>query len=383
MSIIKELLSSLINARISGFELLHMGKKAKSVISILSGDGIGPEVMKEALKVLEVAGNRHNFQYELKFGFIGGAAFDRFGVPFPERTKKLCLETDAVLLGSVGGSRWNKLPYEKRPEIGGLLSLRKMMKLYANIRPLTCYKELTEISPLSPSVISKKVDLVIVRELAGGIYFSKPKYIREDEGLDTLCYTRKEVRRIANVAFQIAARRKKIVTSVDKANVLNSSMLWRRIVSEVALDYPEIEIRHMYVDNAAMQMILKPHQFDVILTTNLFGDILSDESAAISGSLGLMPSVSLGDTIHLYEPAGGSAPDITGKGIANPIAMILCIALMLDYTFELPAASREIVYSIEQIIKQGFKTPDIAMKNQRAVTTLELGNAICEFLNDM
>ncbi len=360
-----------------------MAKNKPSVIAVLSGDGIGPEVMQEAVKVLEIAGKRHNLKYELKFGFIGGAAYDRFGDPLPEKTKKLCLESDAVLLGSVGGSKWDNLPQEKRPETGGLLPLRKVMKLFANIRPLNFYEELTEISPLSSSVINKKVDLVTVRELAGGIYFSKPKYLSEDEGLDTMLYKKEEVRRIATVAFQLATRRKKLVTSVDKANVLNSSMLWRKIVNEVALEYPGIEIRHMYVDNAAMQLILNPHQFDVILTTNLFGDILSDESAAISGSLGMMPSVSLGDNTHLYEPAGGSAPDIAGKGIANPIAMILCISLMLDYTFGKTAAAKEISYSIEQIIKQGLRTPDIAMKNQKTVTTEEMGNAVCEFLIQM
>jgi len=359
---------------------MNMTKKRQRRIVVLSGDGIGPEIMKEALKVLEISGKRHDLRYELKVGFIGGAACDRFGVPFPEETKRLCVESDAVLLGSVGGSKWDNLPYEKRPEIGGLLDLRKTLKLYANIRPLIFYQELKEISPLSPSIINKGVDLVIVRELAGGIYFGQPKSLSADEGLDTMIYKREEVRRIATLAFQLASSRRKKVTSVDKANVLSSSMLWRRVVSEVALEFPGIEIRHMYVDNAAMQMILNPHQFDVILTTNLFGDILSDESAAISGSLGMLPSVSLGKANHLYEPAGGSAPDIAGKGIANPVAMILCIALMLDHSFGMQDASKEIFYSVGQIIKQGYRTRDIVSVNQKPVTTRAMGDAVCEFL---
>lgn len=353
----------------------------KRIIAVLPGDGIGPEIMKEAIKVLKIAEKRHGLPCELKSGFIGGAACDRFGLPFPEETRRLCDESDAVLLGSVGGSKWDDLPYEKRPEIGGLLALRKALKLYANIRPLIFYKELKDISPLAPSVIKENIDLVIVRELAGGIYFSQPKSISADQGLDTMLYQREEVRRIATLAFQLAESRRKRVTSVDKANVLNSSMLWRRVVSEVALEFPEVETRHMYVDNTAMQLILNPRQFDVILTTNLFGDILSDESAAISGSLGMLPSFSLGETIHLYEPAGGSAPDIAGKGIANPVAMILCVAFMLEHTFGMPDASREIFYSVEQIVKQGYRTPDICSDNQKAVTTAVMGDAVCEYLD--
>lgn len=362
---------------------LNMTKKRQRIVAVLSGDGIGPEIMREAIKVLEIAGERHNLPYELKFGFIGGAAYDRYGVPFPEETKKLCLDSDAVLLGSVGGSKWDDLPNEKRPEIGGLLALRKALELYANIRPLIFYKELSDISPLSPSIVDKDVDLVVVRELAGGVYFGLPKSLSADEGLDTMIYKQEEVRRIATLAFQLASSRKKRVTSVDKANVLNSSILWRNIVNEVALEFPEIEIRHMYVDNAAMQLILNPHQFDVILTTNLFGDILSDESAAISGSLGMLPSFSLGKATHLYEPAGGSAPDIAGKGIANPVAMILCVAFMLDHSFGMQDASREIFYSVEQVIKQGFRTGDIASVDQKPVTTEEMGDAVCKFLDKL
>ena len=357
-----------------------MPKTTQKIIAVLSGDGIGPEVMREAIKVLEIVRERHNLSFKLRYGCIGGEAYDRFGSPLPEETKRLCGEADAVLLGSVGGRKWDDLPPEKQPETGGLLALRRMLKLYANIRPLIFYKELKEISPLSPSVIAEGADLVIVRELAGGIYFSLPKSLSADEGLDTMLYKRKDVHRIASLAFQMADSRGKKLTSVDKANVLNSSRLWRSIVNEVAVEYPEIEVQHMYVDNAAMQMILNPQQFDVILTTNLFGDILSDESAAICGSLGMLPSVSLGDTKHLYEPAGGSAPDIAGKGIANPVAMILSVALMLDHTFRNQVASREIFYSVGQIITQGYRTPDIAAVDQKPVTTKAMGDAVCEYL---
>ncbi len=360
-----------------------MEEERKQVIAVLPGDGIGPEIMQEALKILETAGKRHRLRYELKHGHIGGAACDRFGEPLPAETRRICLEGDAVLLGSVGGEKWDGLPQEKRPEIGGLLALRKLLGLYANIRPLTLFKELKDISPLSSSIINQGVDLVIVRELAGGIYFGRPKSLDEDEGSDTMRYSRREVRRIASLAFRMAAGRRKKVTSVDKANVLNSSMLWRRVVEETAQEYPEIELRHMYVDNAAMQLILNPRQFDVILTTNLFGDILSDESAALGGSLGMLPSVSLGETTHLYEPAGGSAPDIAGKGVANPVAMILCVALMLEYTFGEPAASKEIFYSLHETISRGFRTSDMVAGNQAAKTTREMGDAVCAILSGL
>jgi len=258
--------------------------------------------------------------------------------------------------------------------------LRKTLGLYANIRPLFFYKELGDISPLAPSMLNKKIDLIIVRELAGGIYFGRPKQLTEDSGLDTMHYTRQEVERIAATAFELAATRRGVVTSVDKANFLSSSMLWRKVVNKVAADFPAIELRHMYVDNAAMQLVLDPHQFDVLLTTNLFGDILSDEAAALGGSLGLLPSASFGASTHLYEPAGGSAPDIAGKGIANPVAMILCAALMLDHTFQDRSTAQEIYHSFQQVIKHGFRTRDINAALEKSVTTQTMGTAVGQYL---
>lgn len=359
---------------------MNTKNKRRYSVAVLAGDGIGPEIMQEAIKVLKLSGEKHGIDYDFKFGLFGGAAYDLSGKPYPEDTKKKCAETDAVLLGSVGGSKWDELPLADRPEIGGLLELRKSMQLYANLRPLYCYKELADISPLATARLGKKIDLVIVRELAGGIYFSKPKQLNENLGLDTMQYDRKGVERIAAVAFELALSRKGKITSVDKANVLNSSMLWRKIVKKVALDYPEVEVRHMYVDNVAMQLVLDPQQFDVILTTNLFGDILSDEAAALAGSLGLLPSASFGAYAGLYEPAGGSAPDIAGLGIANPIAMILCAALMLEYSFHEKKAAREIFRAVRQAIKQGIRTRDIAIAQQESVSTQAMGNAICECL---
>jgi 3-isopropylmalate dehydrogenase len=357
-----------------------MKKAVSEKIAILPGDGIGPEIMEEALKVLRIAGEKANLSFELKRGLIGGEAIDRCGIPLPDETIRLCLESKAVLLGSIGGPKWDHLLPESRPELGGLLSLRKTLKLYANIRPIVMYEELKEMSPLSPSVVTKKIDMVTVREMAKGIYFGKPTKLNENEGMDTMSYQKKDVLKIARIAFETAKRRNKRVTSVDKANVLHSSMLWRRVVNEVAMDYPDIELNHMYVDNAAMQLILNPMQFDVILTTNLFGDIISDESAALSGSLGMLPSASLGESIHLYEPAGGSAPDIAGKCIANPIAMILSVAMMMDFTFKKHRISEAIYHAVESAIKKGFRTRDIATGTIKPVSTKKMGDIICKHL---
>ncbi len=349
-------------------------------IAVLPGDGIGPEVMNEALKVLEAVEKKYDITIEKREGYIGGAAIDAAGTPLPQETIENCKAADAVLLGSIGGPKWDHLPPEKRPEIGGLLALRKQLKLFANIRPVVLYEELKEISPLSPAVLKGKVDLVTVRELAKGIYFGKPRGLTEDEGFDTMRYHREDVEKIARVAFETARRRRKKVTSADKANVLHSTMLWRKVVTEIAADYPDVELTHMYIDNAAMQLISNPLQFDVILTTNLFGDILSDESAAIAGSLGMLPSASLGENIHLFEPAGGSAPDIAGKGIANPIAQILSAAMMLEYSFKLPEASKNIYNAVEQAIKEGFRTGDIAAETGQPTSTTEMGDAVCNYL---
>ncbi len=358
----------------------------KHKIAVLSGDGIGPEVMEQALKVLDKISKLYNFEYEIKEALIGGCAIDKFGTPFPDTTKEICLNSDAVLLGSIGGPKWDNLPPEKKPEIGGLLALRKMLKLYANIRPVILFNELKYISPLKLNNNSK-IDLVTVRELASGIYFGQPKLLNDDKAYDTMVYQKKEIEKIARIAFELARQRNKKVISVDKANVLYSSMLWRKTVAEVSQDYPDIEVSNMYVDNAAMQLILNPLQFDVILTSNLFGDILSDESAAIAGSLGMLPSASLSDDKnlpHLFEPAGGSAPDIAGKNIANPIAQILSVALLCFYSLDQKDAYKSIFNAVSQVIKEGFRTKDIysdSFEGLRLVSTKEMGKEIINRLS--
>jgi len=350
-------------------------------ITILPGDGIGPEIMREALKVLEVVENKTGVKFEKNFGHIGGEAYDKFGTPFPEETKKMCLESDAVLLGSVGGPKWDSLAPELRPEVGGLLALRKSLSLYANLRPIKVYKSLSSISPLKELRLSN-IDLITVRELSYGIYYGEPRSIDEEKGFDTMVYDRKTVERIARTAFETAKNRRKKVTSVDKANVLRSSMYWRKVVTEVSKDYPDISLNHMYVDNAAMQLVLNPSQFDVILTTNMFGDILSDESAALVGSLGMLPSASLGD-VNLYEPAGGSAPDIAGKNIANPIAQILSLAMMLEFSFNMIDMARKIEKAVEMVIEEGYRTRDLSDDTSKALSTSQMGDLICKKLEEM
>lgn len=349
-------------------------------IAVLPGDGIGPEVMDEALKVLHKTEEKFSFKLEIEKGLIGGAAIDATGHPLPEETQKLALGSDAVLLGSIGGPKWDNLAPELTPELGGLLALRKLLSLYINLRPAVVYEELKESSPLSPKVLSGKVDLLTVRELAHGIYFGQPKKLTDEEAFDTMIYTREQVEQIAHVAFRQAKMRRGKVTSVDKANVLSSSKLWRKVVIEVAKDYPEVTLEHMYVDNAAMQLMLNPLQFDVILTSNLFGDILSDESAAICGSLGMLPSASLGAEISLYEPAGGSAPDIAGQGKANPIAQILSLAMMLETSFGKVEAAAAIRKAVDKVIADGHRTGDIAKAGDEIISTSSMGDLICSFI---
>jgi 3-isopropylmalate dehydrogenase len=343
-------------------------------IAVLPGDGIGPEVMAESLRVLDSAGERYGFSLEKREALIGGVAIDETGTPLPEKTLQLCRESDAVLLGSVGGPKWDRLPPDKRPELGGLLAIRKALKLYANLRPVKLFPALVPSCPvrLAPGA---SIDLLTVRELSSGIYFGQPKELSGEKGIDTMVYESSTVRKIVQVAFEAARRRKNKLTSVDKANVLSSSMLWRQVVEEMALDYPDVELDHMYVDNAAMQMILNPGRFDVIVTGNLFGDILSDESAALGGSLGMLPSASLGETVHLYEPSGGSAPDIAGKGIANPIAQILSGAMMLEYSFGMVEAARAIEAAVGKALDSGARTGDIA-SGEKSITTAEMADQI-------
>lgn len=352
-----------------------MGSGKNYNIAVLPGDGIGPEVMDEALKVLDAAAAKFGFTLNYKNGLIGGAAIDATGTPLPDETKELCSNSDAVLLGSVGGPKWDTLPPEQRPELGGLLAIRKHLGLFANLRPVKSWPGLEQFCPLAERTVKKGFDILTVRELSSGIYFGQPKERNETQGLDTMIYKKDEVERIAKVAFAAAKNRGKKLTSIDKANVLYSSMTWRETVEGMREDYSDIELNHLYVDNAAMQFILNPSQFDVIVAGNLFGDILSDEAAALAGSLGMLPSASLGEGTGLYEPAGGSAPDIAGKGIANPIAQILSGAMMLEHSLGELEASKAITEAVNAAMASGLRTGDIA-GDVTPCSTKEMGAAI-------
>ncbi len=347
-------------------------------IAVLPGDGIGPEVMAEALKVLDTLAETFGFSYRRDEGLIGGAALDSKGHPLPEETVETCLSSDAVLLGSVGGPKWDNFEPALRPERGGLLAIRKRLELYANLRPVKLLPELAGLSPLKSDRIGGGIDLLTVRELSGGIYFGDPKAFEEDHGLDTMIYRTETIERIARLAYETAEKRSGRLCSVDKANVLSVSMLWRKTVEGLREEYPRVELEHMYVDNAAMQLMLKPTQFDVICTGNLFGDILSDESAALVGSLGLLPSASLGKMVHLYEPAGGSAPDIAGKGIANPIAQILSVALMCRYSLGREDAAKAVEEAVDDTLRDGVRTADLAAAGEgiTPVGTAEFGSMV-------
>jgi len=352
-------------------------------VAVLAGDGIGPEVMKEGVKVLEAAGKKFGFSLNLEWAPVGGTAYDLHGHPLPGSTVKTAEAAEAILFGSVGGPKWESLPPELQPERGALLPLRKHFKLYCNLRPAKVYKALASACPLRADIVGDGFDILCVRELTGDVYFGQPKGRNgageEERGFDTMVYTRKEVKRIARFAFEAAKLRKKKLTSVDKANVLATSVFWREIVKETAKEYPEIELEHIYVDNAAMQLIKRPRDMDVMLCPNLFGDILSDECAMLTGSMGLLPSASIAESsFGLYEPAGGSAPDIAGKGIANPIAQILSAALMLRYSFREAAAAEAIELAVEAVMAKGIRTGDIWVEGCKKVGTEEMGNAIEE-----
>ncbi|MBU0547027.1 MAG: 3-isopropylmalate dehydrogenase [Patescibacteria group bacterium] len=350
-------------------------------IAVLAGDGIGPEVMAEGLKVLTTVEERFNFNLLKQSALIGGAAYDKKGHPFPDETKEICDNSDAILFSSVGGPKWSNLPPELTPERGALLPLRKRYNLFVNLRPIVVYPGLEQASSLKQELI-KDLNLLVVRELTGGIYFSDPKWKKKNEAIDTMAYSRTEIERIAHFAFQAAKERRKILTSIDKANVLMCSKLWREVVTEVAQEYPDVECNHLYVDNAAMQLIRKPKQFDVILCGNMFGDILSDEASQLTGSLGMLPSASINaeTSFGMYEPAGGSAPDIAGKGIANPLAQILSCALMLRYTFKLEKAATAIEQAVQQVIADNIRTIDIISDGCRQVSTSEMGDEIVKIL---
>jgi len=350
-------------------------------IAVLPGDGIGPEVMREAIKVLDRLTPRLNIKLEYTFADVGGAAIDNHGKALPESTIECCKSSDAILFGSVGGPKWEKLPPAEQPERGALLPLRKIFNLYANLRPAIIFEALKDASPLKSEIVGSGFDVLILRELTGGIYFGEPKGREGDKAFDTLVYTKMEIERIARVAFEAARKRNKKVTSIDKANVLTSMVMWREVVTEIAKEYPDIALNHMYVDNAAMQLVRNPRQFDVVLCENMFGDILSDEASMITGSIGMLPSASLSDgSFGLYEPAGGSAPDIAGKGIANPIAQILSAAMMLKYSFGLDEGYRMIFDSAVKVLESGARTADIYSEGCKKLGTEEMGTLITENL---
>ncbi len=353
-------------------------------IAVLPGDGIGPEIMRSALKVLDTVSEKYGIEFDFEEALVGGAAIDATGTPLPEETLKLCKESDAILFGAVGGEKWDNLPTDKRPE-KGLLRIRKELDLFANLRPAKAYTALLDSSPLKNNII-KGVDLLVLRELTGGIYFGEPRGIEEKNGervgFNTMVYYEHEIKRIAKLAFEIARNRRKKVTSVDKANVLEVSALWREIVTEVHSDYSDVELEHMYVDNCAMQLIRRPKDFDVIVTGNMFGDIISDEAGALTGSLGMLPSASIGERYAFYEPIHGSAPDIAGKGIANPIAMILSAAMMLELTCKLPEAAKDIERAIDRALEEGYRTTDIWSPGTKKVSTEEMTDVIIRFIKE-
>ncbi len=352
-------------------------------VAVLPGDGIGPEVMAEALKVLDAVEQRYPVKFERTAANVGGAGIDNEGKALPQTTIDICKGADAILFGSVGGPKWESLPPDEQPERGALLPLRKIFGLYANLRPAIIFPSLTGASSLKEEVIAGGFNVLVVRELTGGIYFSQPKGIegqgRERIGIDTMRYSIPEIERISHVAFQAARKRGKKICSIDKANVLSTSVLWREIVTGIGKEYPDVALSHMYVDNAAMQLVRWPKQFDVILCENMFGDILSDEAAMLTGSLGMLPSASLAEgSFGMYEPSGGSAPDIAGQGIANPIAQILSAGMMLRYSFGMIEAADAIDSAVAKVLEQGYRTGDIYQKksDEKLVNTKEMGSAI-------
>ena len=354
-------------------------------IALIPGDGIGPEIVREAKKVLDKVCEKYGHSFSYSEVLLGGASIDVHGVPLTDEAIATAKSSDAVLMGSIGGdaktSPWYKLEPSKRPETG-LLAIRKALNLFANLRPAYLYNELRKACPLRDEIIGDGFDMIIVRELTGGLYFGERQTIEENgvkKAIDTLSYNENEIRRIAIKAFEIARKRRNKVTSVDKANVLDSSRLWRKVVEEVAKDYPEVAVENMLVDNCAMQLVKDPKQFDVILTENMFGDILSDEASMVTGSIGMLASASLNETkFGLYEPSGGSAPDIAGKGIANPIATILSAAMMLRFSFDLDKEADAIEAAVAKVLKDGYRTIDIMSEGKTQIGTEEMGDLISE-----
>jgi 3-isopropylmalate dehydrogenase len=350
-------------------------------IAVLPGDGIGPEVMAEAIKVLDALQETCGFVLQYNYADVGGVAIDRHGQALPQSTLRVCEQADAILFGSVGGPKWESLPPEKQPERGSLLPLRKHFDLFCNLRPVKVFKSLASISPLRPDIVGDGFDILCVRELTGDIYFGQPKgrhgHGLEETAFDTMIYNREEIMRVAQAAFHLAQGRRKKVTSIDKANVLTTMILWREVVTEVARSFPQVELEHLYMDNATMQVLRRPRDFDVLLCGNLFGDIISDECAMLGGSLGMSPSGSFNESkFGLYEPAGGSAPDIAGKGIANPLAQILSAGMMLRYSLNLPQAADRLETAVKNVLNQGIRTVDIAADRRRVASTTQIADAI-------
>ncbi|RBP62054.1 3-isopropylmalate dehydrogenase [Alkalibaculum bacchi] len=349
-------------------------------IAVIKGDGIGPEVVDSAVEVLQSIGKKYNHTFEFEEVLAGGIAYDAYGTTLPEKTLEVANNSDAVLLGAVGGPKWDDLPGDQRPE-AALLGLRKGLGLYANLRPAILFDSLADACPLRPEIVEGGLDVLVVRELTGGLYFGEKGYKEtEDMGkaaYDVLIYSEKEIERITRVAFDMAQKRGKVLTSVDKANILESSRLWRKTVERIAKEYPDVSLNHLYVDNAAMQLVRNPKQFDVIVTENMFGDILSDEASMITGSIGMLPSASLGENNKgMYEPVHGSAPDIAGQGKANPIATIMSVAMMLKYSFNLSEEAENIETAVRKALDDGHRTSDIATKDEKVLSTKEMTQII-------
>jgi 3-isopropylmalate dehydrogenase len=347
-------------------------------IAVLPGDGIGAEITPEAVKVLKAVGQKYNHSFEFTDGLIGGAGYDATGHPLPKETLDLCHSSDAVLLGAIGGPKWDNLPVHLRPEAGALLPLRKELQLYANLRPAILYSALIDASSLKREVV-EGIDIMVIRELTGGLYFGEKKREKTATGelaYDILLYTSEEIERIARIGFEVAMKRKKVLHSVDKHNVLESSRLWRDTVICLSAEYPEVELIHMYVDNCAMQLVRWPKQFDVIVTENTFGDILTDQASMLTGSIGMLPSASIGGKVGLYEPSHGSAPDIAGQNKANPLATILSGAMMLRYSFNLNTEAQAIEDAVVKVLDLGFRTPDIMQDGCKKVSCNEMGDCV-------
>ena len=363
--------------------------KKKINISLLPGDGIGKEISKEACKVINWISKNSDLDFNINEELVGGSSIDKLGEPLTEKTLEKIKKSDAIILGAVGGPKWENLSFEKRPE-RGLLKIRKELDLFANFRPALVFESLINSSSLKPEII-KDLDILIIRELTSGIYFGEPRGVenideKNQRGFNTLSYTTQEIERIAKVAFETAMNRSKKLCSIDKANVLESTELWRKVVIETSKKYPEVELSHMYVDNASMQLVRNPKQFDVIVTTNMFGDILSDCASMLTGSLGMLPSASIGisekgNKKAMYEPVHGSAPDIAGKGIANPLAMILSVSMMLQYSFNDKTLSDLINKAVNSVLEKGFRTKDISNEGERVISTSEMGDKVLEELD--